>query len=177
MKNYFVKIAFILAAFLLTSSQLSAQNDVNAKNISTSLCAELGFAWYSFNIERKFVIKPQHQLGLRLGISRFDDSKGVSLYSVPLLATYSWRASNRLNHFFEFGSGITYTYAKETLVTVGLLKTMTKREKASIINPSFTMGYHYQKSKGFLFKVLFSTFIDSEKKYYYLPSLAFGYTF
>ena len=177
MKNYFVKIAFILVALLVTPSQLSAQDDVNAKNISTSLCAELGFSWYSFNIERKFVIKPPHQLGLRSGISRFDDSKGVSLYSVPLLATYSWRASTTLNHFFEFSSGITYTYAKETLVTVGFLKTMTKREKASIINPSFTMGYHYQKSKGFLFKVLFSTFVDSQKKYYYLPSLALGYTF
>ena len=177
MKNYFVKIAFILISYSVTSSQLFAQRDVNAKNSSTSVCLELGTAWYFLNIEQKFVVKPQHQVGLRFGKSEFDDDRGVSFYSVQLLATYSWRINNSRNHFFEFGSGITRTYAQERQLPNGFISTKTKRDKVSITNPLFTMGYHYQKPKGLLFKALLSNFVNSQKKYHYYPSLALGYTF
>lgn len=185
MQNIVARISLVFFSFLTLSSQLLAQKDVNAQKFSTSTYLEVGGAGglYSLNIEPKIMVKPQHQIGMRLGFSAmalnfnfiFIYQYKTSINTFPVLATYSWRPNAEKNHFLELGAGATFSNSKETISTPALGGTPTI-ENFSNITTSFTIGYRYQKPKGLMFKALIAPLIR-ESKFAVIPGLAIGHTF
>jgi hypothetical protein len=168
--NISILVLFLFG--LIGSTNLLAQKDANTPKVSTSLYFELLGAGglYSVNIEPKVVIKPQHQVGLRVGFSYLKASFNTRSFSLPVLAVYCWQPNAQKNHWLELGAGFN-KYNEKALSRDGFLP----GKDASGIPPVLLIGYRNQKPNGFLFKASICTFFD--KSVSVIPSVGIGYTF
>ena len=186
---------YIFLSLTLMCTQLLAQKNVNTQHLSTSIYGEIGvghskFGYplvgfkldvYALNIESRLALKPNHQIGLKMGVSVFntevDVLDNVRLKSIPIFGIYSWRPSVEKNHFWECGIGATFSFAKERTSSARLFDTVRKTEKIHALNPAYVVSYRYQRPNGTLLKISLSTLRNGNNGFAVVPGMSLGYAF
>ena len=158
------KIILILAVLLSVNFGISSQNATDSTK-NNSIYLDLGgyTFWYSLNYEHKISLAPKHHIALGSGISVMPPTKNANIL---------------------IGISANYLYGNKHNLEIGFAPSYNFTENEYLLSPN--IGYRYQASKGFLFRVglspVYGDFFtndanDNKKEFVPWGYISIGYSF
>jgi hypothetical protein len=159
MKNSALIATMMLVILMASNQKMHAQTtsekDVTKQKRHTAVYAELlgTSILYSLNVEERWQLNANSQLGVRVGFSTF---KGGFIFTdikrvyVPILLNYSRSMGPSNQHFIEFGAGVQIADFRGYSST-GFFDKVEYYDGTYIL-PTASLNYRYQNPKGFMFK-------------------------
>lgn len=162
----------VIALILIINSKAFSQSD-SAQGERNILYIEIGGigGYGSINYERILLNKKCFMFGIRAGLSTYHLKDYKNNYNPDLLIPLSINSYYGKNHKVELGIGQTFT----NIVLANLPETDQTRK--SSLHTNFSFGYRYQKTRGLMFRCVYSPIVAFNRILRRWMGLSIGYIF